>query len=74
MPKYDYKCNNCGLIFEADEPDLLVKNPHRKDGDPVNEKTSAKLMCPGKFKRIYNFGGPIFRGSGFYRTDNRKSG
>ena len=61
MPTYDYECRKCGHTFEHfqnfSEPDL---------------KRCPK--CKGKLKRLIGMGaGIIFRGSGFYETDYRRS-
>jgi len=59
MPIYEYKCDNCGDVFEvrqkfADEP-LSV---HEKCGGPVH-----RLMSTPSFQ---------FKGSGWYVTDYGK--
>lgn len=59
MPIYEYKCDNCGDVFEmrqkfADEP-LTV---HEKCGGPVH-----RLMSTPSFN---------FKGSGWYVTDYGK--
>ncbi len=61
MPTYDYLCGKCGHRFEEIQ----------KMSDPPL-KTCPK--CRGKVKRIIGGGvGVIFKGSGFYVTDSRKS-
>jgi len=61
MPTYEYKCSNCGFLFEEfqsmnDEP---IKNCPK---------------CKGKVQRLIGAGaGMIFKGSGFYLTDYKKS-
>ncbi|MBN1972047.1 MAG: hypothetical protein JW787_00290 [Sedimentisphaerales bacterium] len=61
MPTYEYKCENCGLIFEkfqsmADKP--IEKCPE----------------CSGNVQRLIGGGaGIIFKGSGFYATDYRSN-
>ncbi len=60
MPIYEYECGTCRLRFEM------------KQG--FNE--APKAMCPqcqGKARRILHSTPVIFRGSGFYITDTRKS-
>jgi putative FmdB family regulatory protein len=58
MPLYEYQCQECGLRFE------------RRQGfsdDPVK-------ICPdcdGPVVRLIQPAGIIFKGSGFYVTDNR---
>ena len=59
MPIYEYKCDNCGEVFEvrqkfADEPVQI----HEKCGGPVH-----RLMSTPSFQ---------FKGTGFYVTDYGK--
>ncbi len=57
MPTYEYKCKQCGHIFEVFQS---------MTAEPV--KTCPK--CQGEVKRLIGAGaGPIFKGSGFYQTD-----
>jgi len=61
MPTYDYACTACGHTFEERQSMAakpLVKCP----------------KCKGKLKRLIGAGASlIFKGSGFYETDYRKS-
>lgn len=60
MPIYEYECGVCHCRFERKQ---------RFDEEPV-------AMCPecqGKGRRVINSVPVIFKGSGFYITDNRKS-
>lgn len=60
MPIYEYECEPCGFRFERKQ---------RFDEEPV-------AMCPacqGKARRIICSVPVIFKGSGFYVTDSRKS-
>jgi putative FmdB family regulatory protein len=62
MPTYEYQCDNCGHAFEAFQ---------RINDEPVRE-------CPEcgkrKVRRLISLGGGIvFKGSGFYATDYRKT-
>jgi len=62
MPTYEYMCNTCGRAFE--------KNLHF--GDDINQVT-----CPQghvQTRRIFSKPNIVFKGSGFYVTDSRKSG
>ncbi len=63
MPTYEYKCNDCGYLFEE----------FQKISD---EPLSTCPKCGGTVKRLIGAGaGPIFKGSGFYHTDYKvKSG
>ncbi len=63
MPTYDYRCSECGHTFE--ELQSIAAEPLK--------------VCPncGKesLKRVLGSGaGMIFKGSGFYLTDYKKSG
>ena len=62
MPTYDYECQECKHRFEIFQS--------MKD-DPI-EKCSK---CGGKVKKLIGAGaGIIFKGSGFYVNDYKKSG
>jgi putative FmdB family regulatory protein len=57
MPTYEYKCTQCGYLFELFQT---------MTAEPV--KYCPK--CNGKVKRLIGPGaGPIFKGTGFYQTD-----
>ncbi|MDO8749260.1 MAG: zinc ribbon domain-containing protein [Candidatus Omnitrophota bacterium] len=62
MPTYEYECKSCGHRFEKSQS--MLDKPLRK--------------CPecakGVRRVIGNGAGIIFKGSGFYATDYRKSG
>lgn len=61
MPTYEYKCIDCGFIFDQFQS--------MKD-EPL--KTCPE--CSGNVKRLIGAGaGPIFKGSGFYQTDYKNS-
>ncbi|TGK01046.1 zinc ribbon domain-containing protein [Leptospira semungkisensis] len=63
MPTYDYRCKSCGQTFEYFQS--------MKD-DPI----TTCILCgkSGEVDRlISNGGGIIFKGSGFYVTDNKSS-
>ncbi len=58
MPLYEYECGDCGVRFE--------RRQHMED-EPVR-------VCPeccGEVHRLIQPVGIIFKGSGFYVTDNR---
>lgn len=59
MPTYGYRCQKC-----ADEFDVVQKMTDK----PVTECPK----CGGAVKRIFHPIGIIFKGSGFYTTDNKK--
>jgi putative FmdB family regulatory protein len=63
MPTYEYHCKSCGYEFEEFES---------MSSDPL-------LICPKcaepSLKRLMSSGaGLLFKGSGFYSTDYKKSG
>ena len=61
MPTYDYECTDCGHTFEYFQS---------MSDDPL----SVCPECGGKVKRLIGGGlGIIFKGSGFYVTDNRST-
>jgi len=61
MPTYDYKCASCGHVFEYFQA-------------MSDEPLSTCPKCGGEVKRMIGGGtGIIFKGSGFYVTDNRKA-
>ncbi|TFB12094.1 zinc ribbon domain-containing protein [Candidatus Marinimicrobia bacterium MT.SAG.3] len=58
MPTYDYKCSNCGEIYELFQS--------------MNDKPKKKCKSCGKNTAVRLIGGGsglIFKGSGFYITD-----
>ena len=61
MATYVYECDTCGLRFERRQ--LMLAQP--------------LIDCPeceGHVQRVVQPMGVVFRGSGFYVTDHRKSG
>ena len=61
MPTYDYECIHCGHAFEEFQ---------RMTAEPL----SACPKCGKAVKRLIGAGmGVIFKGSGFYTTDNKKT-
>ncbi|MDD2927446.1 MAG: zinc ribbon domain-containing protein [Candidatus Omnitrophica bacterium] len=61
MPTYEYECRNCNKVF-----DIFQK---------ITDKPIEKCpKCHKKINRLIGGGsGIIFKGSGFYATDYRKS-
>ena len=60
MPTYQYACNDCGEQLEVVQKftdDALTVCP----------------SCQGKLRKVFSAVGIVFKGSGFYRTDNRSS-
>jgi putative FmdB family regulatory protein len=61
MPTYEYECARCGHTFEAFQS--FAEKP-----------LSRCPKCKSSVRRVINGGlGIIFKGSGFYTTDNKKS-
>ena len=58
MPKYEYACKSCGEHLEV-----------------VQSFTDAPLTecpaCGGPLRKVFSAPAITFKGSGFYRTDNR---
>ncbi|MDR1079150.1 MAG: hypothetical protein LBL55_10965 [Propionibacteriaceae bacterium] len=58
MPTYQYRCTECGADLEV-----------------VQRMTDAALTvcptCQGALRKIFSPVGVLFKGSGFYATDNR---
>ena len=60
MPTYDYVCTKCGHTFEAFQ---------RMSDKPLTRCPE----CKGTLRRLIGGGlGIIFKGSGFYSTDNKR--
>jgi putative FmdB family regulatory protein len=61
MPTYEYECTKCGHTFDAFQS---IKDA------PL----SSCPKCRGKVRRLIGGGmGVIFKGSGFYTTDYKRS-
>jgi len=58
MPIYTYRCINCEHEFEARQ---------RMTDDPL----TGCPQCEGTIRRVVNSVGVVFKGKGFYVTDNR---
>ncbi len=61
MPKYQYRCADCGAELEVQQKftdDALTQCP----------------TCRGRLRKVFNAVGVVFKGSGFYRTDSRTGG
>ena len=59
MPKYEYVCKSCAQHLEVVQSfadDALTECP----------------ACGGRLRKVFGDIGIAFKGSGFYRTDNRK--
>lgn len=61
MPIYEYKCPKCG-VFEVSQK-------------ITDESLTRCPNCNEKVKKLISHGvGIVFKGPGFYCTDNRKEG
>ncbi len=60
MPTYEYECTKCGHTFEAFQS--------------MSDKPISKCpKCKSSVRRLIHGGlGVIFKGSGFYSTDNKR--
>lgn len=58
MPQYTYRCNECDHEFTVRQ---------RMVDDPLTECP----VCGGGVRRVVSSVGVVFKGSGFYVTDNR---
>lgn len=58
MPIYEYECGLCQFRFERKQ---------RFDEEPI----AICPKCQGKARRVLHSVPVIFKGSGFYTTDNR---
>ncbi|HZO92395.1 MAG TPA: FmdB family zinc ribbon protein [Candidatus Baltobacteraceae bacterium] len=60
MPLYDYQCRDCQQVTE-------IRHGFRETYD------GSCPACGGEMARVFNPAGIVFKGSGFYVTDSRKS-
>jgi putative FmdB family regulatory protein len=60
MPTYEYACTACGERLEAKQS---------FDDAPLVECPT----CGGKLRRLYSPVGIVFKGTGFYATDGKRS-
>jgi putative FmdB family regulatory protein len=61
MPIYEYECRSCGVRFD--------RKQHWHD-EPVKHCPE----CQGEVRKVMQPVGIVFKGSGFYKTDNTSSG
>jgi putative FmdB family regulatory protein len=60
MPTYEYRCQACGEhleVVQSFQDEPLIQCPN----------------CGGTLRKVFSPVGVVFKGSGFYRTDNRSS-
>jgi putative FmdB family regulatory protein len=58
VPTYQYTCTDCGEPIEAVQKF-------------TDEPLSVCAACGGRLRKVFSPVGIVFKGSGFYRTDNR---
>lgn len=58
MPTYQYRCTSCSTDVEAVQ---------KFTDDPLTDCPE----CDGSLRKVFNAVGVVFKGSGFYATDNR---
>ena len=63
MPFYDYKCEKCGCVFEAE---------HRASDKPLT--TCRSNGCRGHVRRVFAPPALVFKGKGFHSNDYGKQG
>ena len=61
MPTYQYRCTECGTELE-----VVQKF--------TDDALSVCDVCQGQLRKVYSAVGVVFKGSGFYATDNRTKG
>jgi putative FmdB family regulatory protein len=61
MPIYAYRCESCGVHFERQQS---FNDPPLKRCPECNKNSLVKVIGPV---------GVVFKGSGFYSTDNRST-
>ncbi|MGA2285178.1 MAG: FmdB family zinc ribbon protein [Dehalococcoidia bacterium] len=61
MPTYEYRCTQCGYQYE------------RREGFDA-PAAHVCSRCGGESRRVLHAPPVLFKGSGFYVTDNRKTG
>ena len=60
MPTYSYACTECGNRFDAVQ-------------SFSDDALTACPKCSGRLRKLFGNVGVVFKGSGFYRTDNRET-
>jgi putative FmdB family regulatory protein len=60
VPTYEYRCADCGEQLEVVQ---------KFSDDPLR----VCPVCQGGLRKVFSPVGIVFKGSGFYRTDSRKT-
>ena len=61
MPTYQYRCTSC---------DTELEKVQKFSDDPL----TVCPECNGSLRKVFSAVGVVFKGSGFYATDNRPKG
>lgn len=61
MPIYEYECKACGIHFDRKQK-------------WTDEPVKACPECSGEVRKVLQPVGIVFKGSGWYKTDNASSG
>jgi putative FmdB family regulatory protein len=61
VPTYSYRCTECGNAFDIQQ-------------SMSDASLTECPACGGVLRKVFSPIGVTFNGSGFYRTDSRKSG
>ena len=61
MPRYDYRCQACGHVFEL----------RQSYSDPP---TASCPQCKGDARRLLHMPQVVYKGAGFFTSDQRRSG
>jgi putative FmdB family regulatory protein len=78
MPTYEYRCQECGVVFEvfhamSADPPKNCEDVRGLGGRTVSSEDTPQ-DCSGIVERQVSGGtGLIFKGSGFYETDYKKN-
>lgn len=62
MPAYDYRCEACNVVYEL------------REGFDAPSSHACQQCGKGTARRVLRPPAIVFKGSGFYKTDNRSSG
>lgn len=57
MPSYEYQCKECETSLTENRSISAPEPEHNCDS------------CGKRMIKVYSIGNPVFKGSGFYRTD-----
>jgi putative FmdB family regulatory protein len=60
VPTYSYACTECDYRFDAVQAF-------------TDDALTTCTKCAGRLRKLFGKVGVVFKGSGFYRTDNRES-